>query len=63
MSEESVKTSNELIGWLKMLALPAWARLTLAPIMLLILVSALGLFAQDFAFFIQGLLNVEPPHG
>lgn len=43
MSEESIKTSNELIRWLKMLALPAWARFALASIMLLILVSALGL--------------------
>lgn len=43
MNEESIKTSNELIRWLKMLALPAWARFTLASIMLLILVSALGL--------------------
>ncbi|MBA3058862.1 MAG: hypothetical protein KJ614_06160 [Gammaproteobacteria bacterium] len=44
MGEESVKTSNELIRWLKMLALAAWARIGLASIMLLILVSALGLF-------------------
>ena len=43
MSEESIKTSNELIRWLKMLALPAWARFVLASIMLLILLSALGL--------------------
>lgn len=43
MSEESIKSSNELIRWLKMLALPVWARFTLASIMLLILVSALGL--------------------
>lgn len=43
MSEESIKTSNELIRWLKMLALPAWARFMLASIMLLIFVSALGL--------------------
>ena len=43
MSEESIKASNDLIRWLKMLALPAWARFALASIMLLILFSALGL--------------------
>ena len=43
MTDESFKTSSDLIRWLKMLALPAWARLGLALIMLLILLSALGL--------------------
>jgi len=43
MTDESLKTSSDLIRWLKMLALPAWARLGLALIMLLILLSALGL--------------------
>lgn len=43
MTDESFKTSSDLIRWLKMLALPAWARLGLAMIMLLVLLSALGL--------------------
>jgi hypothetical protein len=43
MSEESIKSSNDLIRWLKMLALPAWAKFILASIMLLILFSSLGL--------------------
>ena len=43
MTDESFKTSSDLIRWLKMLALPAWARLGLAVIMLLVLLSALGL--------------------
>lgn len=43
MTDESLKTSSDLIRWLKMLALPGWARLALALIMLLILFSALGL--------------------
>ncbi|MDP2368497.1 hypothetical protein [Rhodoferax sp.] len=43
MSNESVNTSGDLIRWLKMLALPIWAKLGLALIMLLVLFSALGL--------------------
>lgn len=43
MNEESMKASNDLIRWLKMLALPGWAKFALATIMLLILGSALGL--------------------
>lgn len=43
MTDESLKTSSDLLRWRKMLALPAWARLGLAVIMLLILLSALGL--------------------
>lgn len=43
MSEESINASNDLVRWLKMLALPRWARFVLAVIMLLILCSALGL--------------------
>lgn len=43
MSEESIKASNDLIRWLKMLALPGWARVILALIMLLILFIAFGL--------------------
>lgn len=43
MTDESLKTSSDLIRWLKLLALPTWARAALALIMLLILFSALGL--------------------
>lgn len=43
MSEEGVRTSSDLIRWLKMLALPGWAKLGLAAIMLLTLANALGL--------------------
>lgn len=43
MSEESIKASNDLIRWLKMLALPVGVRFALASIMLLILFSALSL--------------------
>lgn len=43
MSEESTKATNDLIRWLKMLALPTWAKFALGALMLLILCSALGL--------------------
>lgn len=43
MSDDSISASNDLVRWLKLLALPRWARLVLALIMLLILCSALGL--------------------
>lgn len=43
MSDESLKTSNDLIRWLKMLALPAWAKVALALIMVAVLLSAMGL--------------------
>jgi hypothetical protein len=43
MSDESLKTSNDLIRWLKMLALPAWAKVVLSLIMVAVLLSALGL--------------------
>ncbi len=43
MSEEGMRTSSDLIRWLKMLALPGWAKLGLAAIMLLTLANALGL--------------------
>lgn len=45
MTEESMKASNDLIRWLKMLALPRWTKIVLALIMLLVLFSALGLLA------------------
>ncbi len=50
MTDESLKTSNDLIRWLKLLALPGWARLALALIMLLILFSALGLLGWGLYF-------------
>lgn len=56
MNEESVKTSNELVRWLKMLALPGWARLALALIMLLIARGAPAFPVRDF-------LNAGAPHG
>lgn len=43
MTDESLKTSNDLIRWLKLLALPVGVKAALALIMLLILLSALGL--------------------
>jgi hypothetical protein len=43
MSEETIKASGDLIRWLKMLALPAWARWLLALMMVLVLGSALSL--------------------
>lgn len=43
MNEEGVHTSSDLVRWLKMLALPGWAKAVLAAIMLLTLVNALGL--------------------
>ncbi len=36
---EEVRTSSDLIRWLKLLALPAWAKLGLALIMLLALLA------------------------
>ena len=50
MNDESIKASSDLIRWLKMLALPKWARIVLALVMLLVLSSSLGLL-------IWGLLN------
>jgi len=50
MNEESMKASGDLIRWLKMLALPKWAKFALALVMLMILGSALGLL-------VWGLLN------
>jgi len=50
MTDESLKTSNDLIRWLKLLALPAWAKVALALIMLLILLSALGLLGWGLYF-------------
>lgn len=46
MNDDEVRTSNDLIRWLKMLALPTWAKLGLALIMLLALSSALGLLVN-----------------
>nr|WP_145547607.1 hypothetical protein [Variovorax boronicumulans] len=43
MSDEGERTSSELIRWLKLLALPTWAKLGLAAIMLLTLAGAMGL--------------------
>lgn len=43
MNDESVRTSSDLIRWLKMLALPGWAKVGLAAIMLLTLANALSL--------------------
>jgi hypothetical protein len=45
MNDESVRTSSDLIRWLKMLALPGWAKVGLAAIMLLTLANALSLLA------------------
>lgn len=50
MNEDSMKASSDLIRWLKMLALPAWARFALASIMLLILCSALGLLVWGLSY-------------
>ncbi len=52
MNDESMNASSDLIRWLKMLALPNWARSILAIIMLLVLFSALGLL-------FWGLINAE----
>jgi hypothetical protein len=41
--DEYMKSSNELVRWLKMLALPGWAKAALATVMLLVLFSAIGL--------------------
>jgi len=46
MTDESLKTSNDLIRWLKLLALPVGVKAALALIMLLILLSALGLLGR-----------------
>lgn len=43
MTEEGVRTSSDLIRWLKMLGLPAWAKAVFAVIMLLMLVAILDL--------------------
>lgn len=43
MQEEKAQVSSDLIRWLKLLALPRWAKFGLALIMLLALSNALGL--------------------
>lgn len=43
MQEEKAQVSSDLIRWLKLLALPQWAKFALALIMLLALSNALGL--------------------
>jgi hypothetical protein len=45
MNEESMKASGDLIRWLKMLALPKWAKFGIATIMILIIGSALSLLS------------------
>lgn len=52
MNEDSIKASSDLIRWLKMLALPNWAKTVLALVMLLILCSAMGLL-------VWGLFNAR----
>jgi hypothetical protein len=52
MNHEEVRSSSDLIRWLKMLALPSWAKLGLATIMLLALSNALGLL-------IDGMLHKD----
>lgn len=52
--EVAVKTSGDLVHWLKMLALPTWVKVALGLIIILILGCALalmliGLFAGNFA--------------
>ena len=49
MSDGQVNASNELIQWLKMLALPTWARVALSLLMLLILASGVGLLVWSMA--------------
>ncbi|WP_394756492.1 hypothetical protein [Rhodoferax sp.] len=56
MSEESIKTSDELIRWLKMVALPAWARRAAAAIML-------PIFGDAFALGLGAGWKVEVTHG
>lgn len=43
MNEEGFRTSSELIRWLKLLALPLWAKVAIASIMLITLANALHL--------------------
>jgi hypothetical protein len=43
MSDDSMKASSDLIRWLKMLALPTWAKSLLAMVMPLTLFSASGM--------------------
>lgn len=43
MNEEGLRTSSELIRWLKLLALPLWAKVAIAFIMLITLANALHL--------------------
>lgn len=43
MSEQNVAASSDLVQWLKMLALPGWAKVALSLLMALILASGVGL--------------------
>lgn len=52
MNPEEVRSSSDRIRWPKMLALPSWAKLGLAAIMLLALPDALGLL-------IDGMLHKD----
>lgn len=46
MLQDHVRLSNDLIRWLKLLALPRWAKVSLAAIMLFTLANALGLLVN-----------------
>lgn len=50
MSDESIKASGDLIRWLRMLALPSWAKAALALIMGVVIASALGLLVWSLSF-------------
>lgn len=46
MLQDNARLSNDLIRWLKLLALPRWAKVALAIIMLFTLANALGLLVN-----------------
>lgn len=50
MSDEPIKASGDLIRWLRMLALPLWAKAILALIMGVVIASALGLLVWSLSF-------------
>jgi hypothetical protein len=70
MSESNDRVSNDLIRWLKMLALPKWAKLLLALIMLTTLASGLILLAdgmirreKDIIAVAVSILTIAMPIG
>jgi hypothetical protein len=65
MNEESVRASSDLIRWLKMLALPGWAKMGLAAIMLLALgpLANAAIEQKSRGFITDYTVSTQPASG